>query len=150
MKLVSSVFEEGKSIPKLYSCQGRDINPPLEIADVPEKAVSLALIMDDPDVPKSVREDGMWVHWLFWNLDPKTTFIDEQAKLSCLIGQNTGGENRYMGPCPPDREHRYFFKLYALDCQLKLKRGATKDELLSAMEGHIIADCQLMGRYEKH
>jgi Raf kinase inhibitor-like YbhB/YbcL family protein len=149
MKLESPVFKEGERIPKVYTCQGKDLSPPLTIHNVPKETQTLALIMDDPDVPKQVREDGMWVHWLFWNLDPKITQLEQNVALSCPIGQNTGGENKYMGPCPPDREHRYFFKLYALDCKISLKRGATKEELLAAMDGHILAQAELMGRYEK-
>lgn len=149
MQLKSPAFKQNERIPRQYTCQGKDINPPLEIADVPKNAVSLVLIMDDPDVPKNVREDGMWVHWVLFNLDPKLSQIPENAPLIGIVGQNTGGENRYMGPCPPDREHRYFFKLYALDTNLDLKKGATKEAVEKKMEKHILAKAELIGRYEK-
>ncbi|MFN0064825.1 MAG: YbhB/YbcL family Raf kinase inhibitor-like protein [Chlamydiales bacterium] len=149
MQLTSPAFQQARSIPRIYTCQGRDISPPLEISGVPEKAESLALIMDDPDVPKSVRSDGMWVHWVVCNIDPHLTHIEEEAEPFGLLGRNTGGENRYMGPCPPDREHRYFFKLYALDTKLEIKKGFTKEELLAKMKGRILAEAELMGLYVK-
>ena len=149
MKLSSQAFKHNDKIPSKYTCQGQDINPPLEIAEVPEGTKSLALIMDDPDVPERVRKDKMWVHWVAYNIDPKTRAIKENIPTLGTLGKNTGGMNRYMGPCPPDKEHRYFFKLYALDTMLSLKDGATKDELLKAMEGHILAQCELIGRFEK-
>ncbi|MFZ0564961.1 MAG: YbhB/YbcL family Raf kinase inhibitor-like protein, partial [Chlamydiales bacterium] len=139
MQLKSPVFEKGSTIPRKYTCQGIDVSPPLEIADVPAEAKSLALIMDDPDVPESVRKDGMWVHWVVYNIEPSIKGIEEGTQSLGTFGKNTGNQNRYMGPCPPDREHRYFFKLYALDTSLSLGSGATKEELLKAMEGHIIA-----------
>jgi Raf kinase inhibitor-like YbhB/YbcL family protein len=149
MKLASDAFKHNEKIPSKYTCLGLDINPPLTISEVPEKTKSLALIMDDPDVPKKMRADGMWIHWVVYNIDPKTRSIKENVPTLGTLGKNTGGMNRYMGPCPPDREHRYYFKLYALDSMLDLAPGATKEELLNAMEGHILAQCELMGRYEK-
>jgi Raf kinase inhibitor-like YbhB/YbcL family protein len=149
MRIVSPAFEEGASIPRKYTCQGVDINPPLSIADVPAEAKSIALIVDDPDVPKSVRADRMWVHWVAYDIEPAISEIKEGAPSLGTQGKNTGGQNRYMGPCPPDREHRYFFKLYALDSMLNLKEGATKEELLKAMEGHVLEEALLMGRYEQ-
>lgn len=149
MQLTSSAFKQNDLIPRKYTCQGIDMNPPLSITDVPAEAKSLALIMDDPDVPESVRKDKMWVHWVVFNIDPKITEIPEGVPTLGVVGQNTGKMNRYMGPCPPDREHRYFFKLYALDTKLQLIEGATKQELLSAMEGHILEKCELIGRYNK-
>lgn len=149
MKLSSKAFKHNGIIPQKYTCQGIDTNPPLAIEGVPADAKSLALIMDDPDVPQSVRKDRLWVHWVIYNIDPKTKIIEEGVPALGIFGRNTGGMNRYMGPCPPDREHRYFFKIYALDTMLKLAEGATKEELLNAMEGHILAQAELMGRYEK-
>lgn len=149
MLLESSVFKNGESIPRKYTCQGVDINPPLSIREVPKEAKSLALIVEDPDVPEKVRKDRMWDHWIVYNIDPKTSEIPEGVPSLGINGRNTGGQNRYMGPCPPDREHRYFFKLYALDTRLTLNEGATKKELLAAMEGHILAQSQLMGRFEQ-
>lgn len=148
MKLTSHAFKQGEKIPRKYTCQGVDINPPLEIAGVPKGAKSLALIMDDPDVPVRIRKDGMWVHWVAYNIPPDTKTIEEGMAVG-TAGQNTSKENQYMGPCPPDREHRYFFKLYALDAELDLPEGATKDELLHAMKDHVLAQAELIGLYEK-
>lgn len=149
MKLTSSVFHEGGDIPSLYTCEGQGVNPPLEISSVPAGAKSLVLIMDDPDVPKTRRPSGMFDHWIVFNIPPATHKISENATPPGIQGQNTYGQNQYFGPCPPDRQHRYFFKLYALDATLPLPAGSTKAVVEKAMEGHIIAQCQLMGRYEK-
>jgi Raf kinase inhibitor-like YbhB/YbcL family protein len=145
---LTSVFENGKIIPSLYTCEGKNINPPLKIQGVPPNAKSLVLLLDDPDVPKSLRADGMYDHWVLFNIPPNTSQIEENSS-SGTKGKNTAGQNKYTGPCPPDREHRYFFKLYALSSLLTLKEGATKKEVISAMQGHILAECTLMGRYEK-
>ena len=149
MKLSSEAFEHNGSIPPKYTCVGLDISPPLSFEDVPSEAKSLVIIMDDPDVPKQLRADGMWVHWVLYNVDPETRSIPEGMADLGILGKNTGGLNRYMGPCPPDGEHRYFFKLYALDAMLKIPEGATKEQLLKAMEGHILAQSELMGRFDK-
>lgn len=149
MKLKSSAFDHHGNIPRKYTCQGNDINPPLEIIDVPSNAQSLVLIMDDPDVPKDRRKDGMWVHWVVFNIDPKTTKIPENTPHFAKFGKNTEGKNAYQGPCPPDREHRYFFKLYALDSLLDLPEGSSKEEVLDAMRGHILQEAELMGLYVK-
>lgn len=149
MKLTSTAFQEGGIIPSLYTCEGKNINPPLEISGVSEASESLVLIMDDPDVPVSRRPDGMYDHWVVYDIPPTTKKIHEHTKPSGIEGKNTGGNNGYVGPCPPDREHRYFFKLYALDKMLHLPAGSTKKEVEEAMQGHILAKCQLMGLYEK-
>lgn len=149
MKLTSSAFQEGGIIPSRYTCEGRDHNPPLAITDVPASAKSLVLFIDDPDVPKTLRPDGMYDHWVVFNIPPHTHQIPENAHSLGIQGKSTNGKNQYIGPCPPDREHRYFFKLYALDKNLDLPAGATKKEVEKAMQGHILAQCQLMGRYEK-
>ncbi len=149
MKLFSEAFKQNGKIPFKYTCQGLDINPPLEISDVPTEAKSLALIVDDPDVPERIRKDRLWVHWVAFNIDPKTRSIEEGIETLGTFGRNTDGKNVYMGPCPPDKEHRYFFKLYALDSMLKLNEGISKEELLVGMSGHILAQCELIGRYEK-
>lgn len=149
MKLRSSAFSPNGKIPRIYSCQGKSINPPLEISEVPKEAKSLVLIMDDPDVPEKVRKDKMFVHWVVYNIDPILKKIEENAKPFGILGKNTAGDLGYTGPCPPDREHRYFFKLYALDTLLSLQEGATKEEVLKAMEGHILQETSLMGTYVK-
>ncbi len=149
MKLSSPAFSHNGTIPIKYTCVGVDVSPSLEISGTPPEAKSLALIVDDPDVPLNLRADGMWVHWLVYDIDPKTKAIPEATPKLATFGKNTGGKNRYMGPCPPDREHRYFFKLYALDTKLNLPEGTTKEKLLQAMEGHIITQTELMGRFDK-
>ncbi len=147
MKLSSPAFVHQGLIPALYTCEGKGINPPLKIQDVPAEAASLVLFIEDPDVPSFVRKDRMWDHWILFNLPPTTEEISEGSVPLCLIGRSTGGSVQYEGPCPPDREHRYFFKLYALDILLPLLEGATKKEVEAAMEGHLLAATVLMGRY---
>jgi len=149
MKLSSSAFQEGGIIPSIYTCEGRNINPPLDITGQPQTAKSLVLIMDDPDVPAEIRPEKMYDHWVVFNIPPTTHRIEEHATPPGIQGRNTGGKNQYAGPCPPYGEHRYFFKLYALDKMLDLPAGATKKEVEAALKGHIISQCQLMGRYEK-
>ena len=149
MRLKSSAFQEGGIIPSVYTCEGKNMSPPLEIEGVPPTSKSLVLIMDDPDVPAFVRPDKMYDHWVVFNIPPSCNKIAVNSPPSGVHGKNTDGKNRYIGPCPPDREHRYFFKLYALDSLLDLPVGATKDEVEEAMEGHILGSCHLMGRYEK-
>lgn len=149
MKLKSPKFEEGGIIPSLYTCEGKQVNPPLEITGVPPGAKSLVLLMEDPDVPKSLRPDGMFDHWVVFNIPPQTQKIAEHSHSLAVQGRNTKGKDEYFGPCPPNGEHRYFFKLYALDTLLSLPPGSSKKEVEEAMKGHLLASCQLMGRYEK-
>lgn len=149
MKLTSPAFEHNGMIPNKYTCPGQERSPPLEISHVPSQAKSLVLIMEDPDVPKDIREDGLWVHWIVFNINPKTTTIAENAQDFGTLGQNTEGTFTYQGPCPPSGEHRYVFKLYALDTSLDLPEGVNKQELVQAMEGHLLAVAELMGRYKK-
>lgn len=147
MELKSSAFTEGGKIPRQFSCDGKGMSPELLISGVPAGAKCLVLIMDDPDVPPSVRKERMWDHWVVFNIPPETKRIPENTEPPGILGKNTQGDLGYQGPCPPDREHRYFFKLYALDCTLDLAEGAMKGEVERAMEGHILAETQLMGRY---
>ncbi len=149
MELTSPAFFHDSVIPARYTCDGDNVNPPLVIGGVPEQAVSLVLIMDDPDVPKHLRADGMWDHWVVFNIPPQTREIAENSEPSGVHGLGTGGNLKYSGPCPPDREHRYFFKLYALDCKLDLAEGASKAEVEQAMAGHIMAEAELMGSYDR-
>jgi Raf kinase inhibitor-like YbhB/YbcL family protein len=149
MQLTSKAFADGSMIPSLYTCEGKNSNPPLEFHTIPSDAKSLVLLMDDPDVPSSVRADQMWDHWVVFNIPPETKHLAEHAIPPGIQGKNTSGHNKYEGPCPPDREHRYFFKLYALDKMLTLSAGASKKEVEHAMKGHILAEAQLIGRYEK-
>lgn len=149
MELTSPAFSHDSVIPARYTCDGDNVNPPLVIGGVPEQAVSLVLIMDDPDVPKHLRADGMWDHWVVFNIAPQTREIAENSEPAGVQGLGTGGNLKYSGPCPPDREHRYFFKLYALDCQLDLAEGASKAEVEQNMAGHVLAQAELMGRYDR-
>lgn len=150
MKIKSSAFENNSSMPSKYTCDGEEVNPPLSFLDIPKNTKSLVLIMDDPDVPKNLRPDGMWDHWVVWNMPPSTTSIPENSMPPGIVGKNTGGENGYQGPCPPDREHRYFFKLYALDSKLDLSENATKADLESAMQGYILDKAELIGLYNRY
>ncbi len=142
--LSSSAFSQGGSIPPRYTCDGEDVSPPLSIAGVPEGTRSLVLIMDDPDAPM-----GTWDHWVVFNIPPTVREIPEGTEPEGTPGRNSWGRTGYGGPCPPDREHRYFFRLYALDTTLNLPEEASKEEVLQAMEGHILAQTELMGRYNR-
>jgi len=149
MKLTSSAFENEGKIPSKYTCDGANISPPLSISDVPAQAQSLVLIAEDPDVPKKIRQDGMWDHWVVFNMPPDIKEIDEGKEPPGTPGKGTNGDTGYFGPCPPDREHRYFFRLYALDTKLELAEGSDKAAVQNAMEDHIIDKNDLMGRYER-
>lgn len=149
MNITSPAFSDGGIIPSRYTCEGANVSPPLEIIDVPSNAKSLVLIMNDPDVPPHIRVDRNWDHWIIFNMPATTHQIHETSGPTGVKGKTTFGHTRYGGPCPPDREHRYFLKLYALDILLPLKEGATKIEIEKAMQGHIVAQAQLLGRYEK-
>ena len=150
IKVSSPAFEEGGMIPAKYTADGRDISPPLKFDNVPQEAKSLALISDDPDAPV-----GTWLHWLVWNIP---VGISELAEAMAPNGQLSDGTRQgttdfgrtgYGGPAPPSGTHRYYFKVYALDCLLELKPGATRSELEKAMKGHILAQGQLMGKYQR-
>lgn len=145
LKLVSPAFTHGEAIPSQYTCDGGDLNPPLAWSGVPEGAQSLVLIMDDPDAP-----GGTWDHWVIFNLSPTTNNLQEGATPSGIKGRNSWGRTGYGGPCPPDGEHRYFFKLYTLDIQLLLSEGATKQEVEDAMSGHVLARAELVGKYARN
>ncbi|MBI4356644.1 MAG: YbhB/YbcL family Raf kinase inhibitor-like protein [Gammaproteobacteria bacterium] len=149
MQLTSPAFREGERIPMRYTCEGENINPPLFIREVPPLAKSLALIMEDPDVPKQIRPDGMWDHWVVFNLSPTLIEIKAGEEPRGIHGIRTDGQTGYFGPCPPDREHRYYFKAYALDALLHLAPRSTKQQVVAAMQDHILAKAGLMGRYEK-
>ena len=149
-ELTSSAFSEGEHIPQKYSCDGEDISPALEWSDPPEGTQSFALIADDPDAPV-----GTWVHWVLYNLPAETLVLpeampgDSELADGSRHGHNSWGRPGYGGPCPPGGTHRYFFKLYALDTVLDLAAGADKEQLLKAMEGHILAQTETMGRYSR-
>ena len=151
IQLTSPTLVEGQPIPTKYTCDGADISPPLKWSNVPPGAKSLALICDDPDAPA-----GVWVHWILYDLPPTVTELPERVPTTETIpngakqGVNDFKRIGYGGPCPPrGNPHRYFFKLYALDAELQLKARATKKDLVRAMEGHILAEGQLMGTYKR-
>jgi len=149
MKLTSNAFENEGKIPSKYTCDGANVSPQLTIADVPAEAKSLVLIMDDPDVPTHIREDGMWDHWVVFNIPPDVREIPEGEEPAGTPGLGTNGDIGYFGPCPPDREHRYFFKLYALDKMLDLPEKTDKITVEKEMTESVIDKAHLMGRYER-
>jgi Raf kinase inhibitor-like YbhB/YbcL family protein len=145
MRISSAAFGHNGQIPKKYTCDGSDVNPPLTFAEIPADARSLALIVDDPDAPM-----GTWVHWVVWNIDPGTAEIKENSvPKGSVQGMNDFRKHDYGGPCPPSGIHRYFFKLYALDTTLNIGASAGKSALESSMKEHIVAKAQLMGLYER-
>ena len=148
MKLKSPAFKNNGFIPVTYTCDGKNISPPLEFLDIPKDAKSLVLIMEDPDVPKNIKPDGMWDHWILWNIKPNIRVIGE-GNSAGLVGKNTRGNLNYGGPCPLDREHRYFFKLFAVDTVLSFPEGSSKKEVLNAINHHIIDKAELIGRYKR-
>ncbi len=147
MKLTSSAFQHNERIASKYTCDGADVNPPLKITNVPASAKSLVLIMDDPDAIKPAGK--VWDHWIVFNIPPTTTEILEGKEPVGVHGKGTSNNLKYHGPCPPDAEHRYYFKLYALDTMLTLSEGVTKKQVEEAMKGHILAEAELIGRYER-
>lgn len=149
MQLESPVLQNNGKIPALYTCDGKNGNPPLVFKDVPASAKSLALVIDDRDVPKTLRPDGVWDHWVVWNIQPTVKGFPENAAPPGILGKSTGGTVGYETPCPPDGEHRYNFTLYALDTILPLQYGATKNELLESMKGHILEQALLVGTYKR-
>lgn len=151
MRLTSPAFLEGMPIPKKYGRDFQNISPPLEIEDVPSETVSLVLIVTDPDIPEAGKKKFNiveWDHWTVFNIPPTARHILEGKNPDGIVGKNTNGENAYGGPRPPDREHRYFFTIYALDTTLDLKTGATKNEVLEAMRTHILGQTTLVGTFK--
>ncbi len=152
MEITSSVFKEQQSIPSKYTCDGADVSPPLSINGVPDSAETLALVADDPDAP-----GGTFVHWGIWNLPASTGKIPAKvpqeksvASLgSAVQGKNDFGEYGYRGPCPPGGEHRYQFHLYAVDRKIDLSAGASKNDLLKAIKGSVVAETELTGLYSR-
>ena len=144
LKLTSPAFKDNENIPSKYTCQGDDINPPLNIEGIPENAKSLALIIDDPDAPM-----GNWDHWVVWNI-PITSKIEEgKVPEGAVQGINDFGKHDYGGPCPPSGTHRYMFKLFALDTPLDINENSEKGDVENAMQAHIIAETKLVGLYSK-
>jgi Raf kinase inhibitor-like YbhB/YbcL family protein len=161
IRLTSPAFTEGATIPRAFTCDGADRSPPLEWSGVPQSARSLVLICDDPDAP-----GGTWSHWVLYDLSPSITSLDEgvaadlvatlepktvvkQPKPTVSQGKNDFGKIGYGGPCPPRGDHRYFFRLYALDQRTELAPGASRSTVFKAIEGHILAEGRLMGKYAR-
>ena len=152
MKITSSAFENNGIIPTKYSCDGQSINPPLAFENVPENAKSLVMLMDDPDVPKNLKPDGVFDHWIVYNIPPSVHEIAENSVPQGVSqGLNGAGQEKYTGPCPQDKEHRYFFKLYALDTELQFADPSkvSKQAVIGKMQGHIIEQAELIGRYNR-
>lgn len=150
--ITSDAFANGQSIPAKYSCNGKNISPALTWNEPPAGTQSLALIVDDPDAPV-----GTWVHWVLYNIPAATLSLQEDLRITgkntdpnaIYIGKNSSGKIGYDGPCPPSGTHRYFFKLYALDTSIDLLPGATKEQVLKEMDGHILAQGELVGTFSR-
>ncbi len=151
MKLMSSAFKNGDTLPILYTCDGTNINPPLEWSNVPQETKSFVLIMEDPDAPATKPEP--WVHWIIFNIPVSINKIEENSDSAKLEGAKHGftnsGKTKYHGACPPDAKHRYIFTLYAVDRMINLPEGASKNEIMKAMSGHIVEKAELMATYER-
>ena len=151
-KLTSDAFVNGQSIPAKYTCVGKNISPALTWTEPPSGTQSFSLIVDDPDAPGQT-----WVHWVLYNIKPDMRTLQEDLPITgknvdpnaIFVGKNSSGAIAYQGPCPPSGTHRYYFKLYALDSQISLLPGATKDQVLKEMDGHILAQTELMGTFSK-
>jgi len=152
LELTSDAFMSGQSIPAKYACTGRNISPALAWNEPPSGTQSFALIVDDPDAPM-----GTWVHWVLFNISADSRSLQEDLPITgknvdpnaIFVGKNSSGNIGYDGPCPPSGTHRYFFKLYALDTVISLLPGATKEQMLREMDGHILAQGELMGTFSK-
>jgi Raf kinase inhibitor-like YbhB/YbcL family protein len=142
MELTSKKFENNEMIPKKYSCKGQDVNPPLEIKDIPDGTESMVLIVDDPDAPM-----GTWTHWVLYNINPKDHI--EENSIPGLQAFNDFDKKNYGGPCPPSGTHRYFFRLYALDKKIQDQEGKTREDVEKEMQGHVIDKTELIGLFKK-
>ena len=147
LELSTPAFKQGEKIPSKFTCDGAGMNPALTFSGVPANTKQLVLTMHDPDVPKNLMPSGNFDHWMVWDIAPTSKGIAEGAGSS--MGMNGTGKAGYIGPCPPDREHRYFFRLYALDVPLTGKTFKDRGAVEEAIKGHILAQSELMGRYEK-
>jgi Raf kinase inhibitor-like YbhB/YbcL family protein len=152
MRIISTAFTHDGAIPLFYTCEGKDVSPPLAWSDIPPGTKSLALIVDDPDAPDPAAPKMTWVHWVLYNLPPTSDSLPEGAKTLPAGGKegvNDWKRTGYGGPCPPIGRHRYFHKLYALDTVLPDLKQPTKAKLEEAMKGHILSEARLMGTYQK-
>ena len=154
LALTSAAFENGKEIPAVHTCEGKDVSPVLTWSGAPSAARSLALIVDDPDAPDPAAPRMVWVHWVLYNIPPSAKGLPQAVTPESLPagtsqGRNDWGRTGYGGPCPPTGRHRYFFKLYALDSLLSDLNRPTKAQLEAAMQGHIVEHATLMGTYQR-
>jgi Raf kinase inhibitor-like YbhB/YbcL family protein len=152
MELSSSSFASGGEIPRRCTCEGEDLAPPLQWSGVPERASSLALIVDDPDAPDPAAPQRTWVHWVLYDIAPTASGLPEGGRplpQGAREGLNDWNRRGYGGPCPPIGRHRYFFKLYALDKALPALPRPTKAAVEQAMRGHVLAQAELVGTYQK-
>lgn len=145
MQISSTAFENNGLIPQQFACDGDLLNPPLVFSAVPDDAVSLALIVEDPDAPA-----GLWIHWIVWNIDPQTQTIAAGTVPAGVVGKNSSGNASWDDICPPSGEHRYVFKVFALNKKLELDSAtATRDDFYQQLEGSVIEKAELMGKYSK-
>ena len=153
LKITSSAFQQGGSIPAKYTCEGQDVSPPLAWAGALGSARSIAMIVDDPDAPDPAKPERVYVHWVAYNIPVGASLAENASKSGmpkgAVQGKNDWGKPQYGGPCPPIGRHRYFFKLYALDTELTGLSAATKSDLENAMKGHVLDSGELMGTYQK-
>jgi Raf kinase inhibitor-like YbhB/YbcL family protein len=153
MRLTSPAFTPGGSLPAVYTCEGKDVSPPLHWTQPPQGTKSFALIVDDPDAPDPQHPRTTWVHWVLYNVPPSTDALPEGVTAlpaGTREGRNDWKRTGYGGPCPPIGRHRYFFKLYALDTEFADLNGPSKSALETAMQGHVLARAELVGTYQKH
>jgi len=145
MKITSPAFSSQAQIPAKYTCDGQDVNPPLSFSDIPSETKSLALVVEDPDAPS-----GTWTHWVVWNINPTTSDINEGSLSDGAVeGTNSFHSVGYGGPCPPGTEHRYIFKLFALDAKLSLPSTTNRENLLPEIEKHKLSQAELVGLYKR-
>jgi Raf kinase inhibitor-like YbhB/YbcL family protein len=154
LTITSSAFQSRGDIPIVYTCQGKDLSPPLSWKGAPVNTKSLVLIVDDPDAPDPQAPQMIWVHWVLYNIPPSASGLpegvaDEKLPPQTLSGKNDWKKTGYKGPCPPTGRHRYFHKLYALDVVLPNLNMPTKAQLEQAMKGHVIGQGEIIGTYEK-
>ncbi len=145
MNVTSSAFGQGENIPTKYSCDGQNVSPPLQWSGAPPTTQSYAIIVDDPDAPR-----GTFTHWVGYDISASRTSLPEGINSAGKSGKNGAGGSGYTGPCPPNGTHRYFFRVYALDIpSLNLSEGASKDQVINTMQGHIVGQGELMGKYSR-
>jgi Raf kinase inhibitor-like YbhB/YbcL family protein len=145
MKITSPVFQNNDYLPDRFTCNGQNINPPIFISETPLNTKSLVLIVDDPDAPT-----GTWTHWLVWNIRSDTQeILENSVPKDAFEGITSWGKPGYNGPCPPTSVHRYFFRIFALDTVLDLRPLATVDQLLMAIQNHIVAKAEIIAKYPK-